>query len=118
MRHRVKNKRLGRSQDHRKAVLRNLTTSLFIEKKVRTTKARAKELSRFADKIFTSFRKKDLANGIRFLKTIFTNKESSKSFIELNDKLSNVKAGFTRITSIGFRPGDSSEIVQVEFCKK
>jgi len=118
MRHRVKNNRLGRAHDHRKALMRNLITSIFMEKKIRTTKARAKELSRAIDKLFTSFRKKDLANGIRLLKTVFNNKQSSKEFVKINDQFADIKSGFTRITPIGFRSGDAAEMVQVEFCQK
>ncbi len=114
MRHRNKKAILNRPADQRKAMVRNLLTSLFLEGRVKTTEPRAKTLASEADKLIARIKSKDSMNAIRSLKqTIFT-EESSKKALEYISKQKDKNSGFTRLTRIGQRAGDNALLIQVE----
>ncbi len=113
MRHRNSKATLNRPADHRKAMMRNLMTSLFLFGKVKTTDAKAKELSRVAEKLITRVKKNDDMNAIRALKEVIFTEESSRKALEYARKTSKT-SGFTRATKVGFRDGDSACLIQID----
>ena len=120
MRHRNKKAILNRPADQRKALVRNLITSLFLTGRVTTTDAKAKALSSAAEKLITKVKRKtdakDQMNAIRELNRVIFTEDSSKkalAFIENTAK----NSGFTRLTKVGFRPGDNALKIQVELIK-
>lgn len=113
MRHRNSKNILNRPADQRKALVRNLLTSLFLYGKVKTTEAKAKALAQEADKLISLIQGKETFNAIRELKAVLTTEESSKkalAFAQSTDK----KSGFSRLTKIGFRQGDGALMIQVD----
>ncbi len=113
MRHRNTKATLNRPADQRKAMVRSLISSLFLYGKVKTTDAKARALSSAAEKLITKIKGKDDMNAIRELKKVIYTEESSKKAL-LYVKESKKTSGFTRITKIGFRAGDSALLMQVE----
>ena len=113
MRHRNKKAILNRPADQRKAMVRNLITSLFLYGKVKTTDAKAKALASQAEKLISKVKSKDAMNGIRDLKQVIFTKESSEKALEYAQNTQK-DSGFTRCTKIGFRAGDNATLVQVE----
>ncbi len=113
MRHRNKKAILNRPADHRKALMRNLLTSLFLFGKVKTTNAKAKALASAAEKLITKVKKNNDMNAIRALKEVIFTEESSKKVLEYARKTTK-DSGFTRTTKIGFRDGDNACLIQVD----
>ncbi len=113
MRHRNTKAILNRPADQRKALIRNLVSSLFLYGKVKTTDAKAKALASAAEKLITKVKGKDDMNAIRELKKVVFTEDSSKKalgYARATKKIS----GFTRTTKIGHRAGDSALMMQVE----
>lgn len=114
MRHRNTKDKLNKPADVRRAMMRNLMTSLFLYGKVQTTDARAKALISEAEKLITKAkRQKEVLNKIRELnKVLFTENSSKKAldFVQKTPKTS----GFTRKTRIKERVGDGATVIQVE----
>ena len=84
MRHRVAGRKLGRTSAHRQAMLRNMTTSLIVNEKIKTTLAKAKELRRFAEKLVTLSKKETLHARRRALRQIHDRKVVAKLFETLS----------------------------------
>ncbi|PJC36614.1 50S ribosomal protein L17 [Candidatus Peregrinibacteria bacterium CG_4_9_14_0_2_um_filter_53_11] len=115
MRHQNRLKTLGLPSPHRESLLRNLTASLIIHEKIRTTKSRAKALSQRFDRVMSLIQRKDDREAIRTLGQYLTIKEASKKILkELKPRYADRTSGFTRITGIGLRAGDSATLVQIE----
>lgn len=113
MRHRKKSFLLNRPADQRKALVRNLLTSLFLYGKVKTTDAKARALKGEADKLIAQVKEKDDMNAIRTsMQTVFT-QEASRRLVAYA-KGTEKNSGFTRSTKIGYRSGDNALMVQVE----
>ena len=114
MRHKKDVKKLGRNSKARKALLRNLATSLFKEKKIKTTLAKAKELRRFAEPLITFAKKGDL-NARRHVSRFITEKGVVKElFEEVAPKYIERNGGYTRIVKIGTRSGDAAKMAFIE----
>jgi large subunit ribosomal protein L17 len=113
MRHRNTKATLNRPADQRKALIRNLVSSLFLYGKVKTTDAKAKALVSAVEKLITKVRKKDDMNAIRELKKVIYTEESSIKAISYIKELK-LESGFTRITKVGLRAGDNALLMQVE----
>jgi len=114
MRHRKDVKKLGRNSKARKALLRNLATSLIKEKKIKTTLAKAKELRRFAEHLITFAKRGDL-NARRHVSKFITEKGVVKElFEEVAPKFVERNGGYTRIVKIGTRSGDAAQMAFVE----
>jgi len=114
MRHRNSKAILNRPADQRKALLRNLITSLFLSGQVKTTEAKAKALSSEVEKLITRAKsRKEEFNTIRDLKQVIFTEESSIKALAYIKKTSKV-SGFTRMTKIGMRAGDNALLIQVE----
>lgn len=114
MRHRKKGRILDRKKAARKALLKNLASSLIIHGKIKTTLAKAKELRSLADKVVILARKNDLSSKRRLL-SFFSKKIAKKAIEDLREKYKDRKSGFTRITKIDSRKGDSAEMAQIEY---
>ena len=113
MRHQNRKALLNKPADHRRAMLRNLVTSLFLYEKVQTTDAKAKALQAKAERLISLVQKKDEVNGIRELKKVVFSEAAAKNimgYIQKTDK----KSGFTRRTKVALRKGDNAIMVQVE----
>jgi large subunit ribosomal protein L17 len=121
MRHRQHSVRLGRQTGHRKALLRNLATALFVHGRITTTEAKAKELTRFASKLITLAKKGDLASRRRVLSEV-QNKEVVKKLFEIiavqyqNRQPSDPggKGGYIRLVKGLPRRGDGAPTAIVE----
>jgi len=113
MRHRNNKAILNRPADQRKALKRNLVTSLFLHGKLKTTEAKGKELMRVAEKLITRVRGNSDMNAIRELKKVVYTKAASLKALEYI-KNTDKNSGFTSIVKLGVRPGDNALIVQVE----
>lgn len=114
MRHRVHARKLGRDQAHRKAMYRNLVTSLLEHERVETTDAKAKEVRRLADRMITLGKKGDLAARRRALSVIRERDVTAKVFDELADRYKDRPGGYTRVLKSRVRVGDAAAMSIVE----
>ncbi|MFH0994941.1 MAG: 50S ribosomal protein L17 [Pseudomonadota bacterium] len=114
MRHGKAGLKLGRSSSHRKAMFRNMVTSLFKYDRITTTDVKAKELKRWADDLITLAKRGDL-HAQRQALAIITEKEVAyKLFSEAVDRYGDIQGGYTTIAKIGIRPGDAAPISIIE----
>lgn len=115
MRHRVHNKRFGRSNGHRKALVRNLVTSLVEHERITTTLAKAKELRRHVERAITTGKAGDV-NASRVLLAKYPNKDTVKKIVkDLSPRFKERPGGYTRVLKLGARPGDAAEMAIIEF---
>jgi len=114
MRHRRAGRRLGRTSSHRKAMMRNLVTSLLEHEKITTTDAKAKELRGVADKMITLGKRGTLHARRQALSFIRDNLVTKKVFEELSPRYSERMGGYTRVTKIGTREGDNALLSVIE----
>ena len=114
MRHRVTGKRLRRNTAHRRALLRNLVTSLLERERVRTTLAKAKATRPIAEKMITLAKKDTLHTRRLALRFIFKKDIVKKLFEEIGPRFSERPGGYTRIVKIGPRAGDGAEVAMIE----
>lgn len=113
MRHRVKKAILNRPADQRKALMRNLLTSLFLTGHLTTTDAKAKALVSAADELISLIKGKEDSNAIREMKKVLFTEESQKAALNFAKKTKK-SSGFTRKTRIGYRDGDAALKIKVE----
>lgn len=114
MRHRVKGKKLKRPTAHRRALLRNLVTSLLEKERIRTTLAKAKAARPLAEKMITLAKKDTLHSRRLALRFIFKKEVVKKLFQEIGPRFSERPGGYTRIVKIGPRSGDGAEMAMFE----
>ncbi len=118
MRHRMKGKKLGRDTPHRRALRRNLATSLIEEGSIVTSLAKAKYVRPYVEKLVTHAKRgnrNDYAK-VKYLKSRLTTDESvAKLLREIAPKYTDRSGGYTRITRIGERKGDNSPLVRISF---
>ena len=107
-------RKLGRSSDHRKAMLRNLVTDLLREERITTTKFRAKEAGREAEKMITLAKKGDLAARRQVMAYLYEEDVVSKLFDDIAPRYEDRNGGYTRILKLGPRRGDAAEEVFLE----
>ena len=107
-------RKLGRTSDQRKAMLRQLTTDLLENGKLETTFYRAKEVQPVAEKMITLGKKGDLAAYRRALSYITKEDVAHKLFKEVAPKYADRNGGYTRVTRIGVRRGDAAEMAIIE----
>ncbi len=110
-------RKLGRTSDQRKAMLRAMVTFLYENGKVKTTVTRAKEVRNMAEKYITIAKKGDL-NARRQVMAFVTKEDVvSKLFNDIAPSYSDKNGGYTRITKIGQRRGDAAEMAIIELVK-
>ena len=107
-------RKLGRPTDQRLALLRNMTTSLLENGKVKTTLTRAKEVQKLADKMVTLGKSNTLHTKRQALGFITKRDVVSKLFDEIAPKYAERNGGYTRIIKIGPRRGDAAEMAVLE----
>jgi large subunit ribosomal protein L17 len=114
MRHRKRHGKLGRTGAHRKAMLRNLVTSLLDRERIETTDAKAKELRRVADRMITLGKRGDLHARRQALSVIRTKEVAAKLFDELADRFRERPGGYTRVLKVRRRAGDAAPLSIIE----
>ena len=107
-------RKLGKTSDQRKAMLRQLTTDLLEHGKLETTFTRAKEVQPVAEKMITLGKKGGLANYRRALAFITKEDVAQKLFKEIAPKYAERNGGYTRVTRTGVRRGDAAELAVIE----
>jgi large subunit ribosomal protein L17 len=114
MRHKKGYRKLNRTSNQRKALLKGLATSLFEHGRITTTLPKAKELRRVAERLVTQARKGD-ANAHRLVFSFLQNKEITKKLLaEYGPKYKERPGGYTRIIKRGRRLGDNAEMAYIE----
>jgi len=114
MRHGKTVNHLGRTSEHRKALLSNMASSLILSKRITTTLAKAKELRKYVEPLLNKA-KVDSTNSRRVVFSYLQNKESVKVlFGEVSEKIANRPGGYTRIIKTGYRQGDNAEMCIIE----
>lgn len=118
MRHKRIGRKLGVTTKHRKAMFRNMVTDFFRFDKIKTTDTRAKELRRIAEKLITLAKDGSLNKRRQAAAYIRDNEVLKKLFDEIAPKFKDRPGGYTRITKLGFRRGDSSPISIIELVEE
>jgi len=114
MRHRKSGKRLGRNSSHRRAMLRNMVTSLFEHERIVTTTPKAKEIRRIADRMMTLAKRGDLHARRQALAYMKDKAVVAKLFDSLKDQYMDRNGGYTRIIRTGNRLGDAAPMAIIE----
>ncbi len=114
MRHRNTTKTLGRNAAQRKALLRDLSTSLVVYEKIKTTTAKAKALRPVIERLITTARKGDLASRRRLYAFFSTTQPVDKLMDVIGPRYKGRAGGYTRIVKLGHRQGDGADISQIE----
>ncbi len=117
MRHQNKNKILDRKVGPRKALVKTLAGQIIIYQKVKTTKAKAKVLKSYVEKLITKARKNDIST-MRFLKTKLNSASAVKKLLEVyGPQFKEKSGGYLRIVKSDKRKGDGAEMVYLEIIK-
>jgi len=115
MRHGVGYKKLNRTSEHRKALLKNMLNSLIKYEQITTTLPKAKFLKPQADKIITLGKKDSLQNTKLLISKLQDINSANKVKKTLSKRYLNRKGGYTRIIKAGFRYGDKAPMAVIEF---
>ncbi len=118
MHNRIGFNRLGRKPSHRKALYRNMITSLIKYERIETTQAKAKEIRRTAEKLVTRAKVDSVHNRRIVAKTVYEKGVVNKLFTEVGPRFADRPGGYTRILKLGKRSGDAAEMVILEFLKE
>ena len=114
MRHNKKFNHLGRTADHRRAMLANMAISLIMHKRITTTLAKAKALKTYVEPLITKC-KDDSTHSRRVVFSYLQNKEAIKElFGVVAPKIADRPGGYTRVIKLGFRRGDAAPIAFIE----
>ena len=116
------NRKFGRTADHRKAMLRNLATSVIMYGKVETTYAKAMDMRSVVDELITLGKKGDLAarrQAAAFVRDVYADEKTcqtvlQKLFDEVAPKYADCNGGYTRVTKTGVRRGDAAPMATIE----
>ena len=115
MRHKFGYKKLNRTSEHRKALIKNMLNSLIKYEQIKTTLPKAKVLKPEADKIITLGKKENLKNKKILISKLQDKKTASKVVKTLSNRYEKRNGGYTRIIKAGFRYGDKAPIAIIEF---
>ena len=115
MRHALANKKLNKTSEHRKALLKNMLNSLIKYEQIKTTLPKAKFLKPQADKIITLGKKETLQTTKMLVSKLQDIKSANKVKKTLSKRYQNRKGGYTRIIKAGFRYGDNAPMAIIEF---
>ena len=110
MRHRVDTFKVGRSGAHRRSMLANMVSSLFMNGEIRTTVVKAKEARRFAERLITIGKKADLHHRRLAVARLRDKTAVKKLFDEIAPSYAGRDGGYTRIYKLGTRIGDGAEM--------
>ena len=114
MRHRNSGRKLGRTSAHRKALFRNLVTSLLEHERIQTTDAKAKELRGVAERMITLGKRGGLHARRQALAVIRSREVAAKVFGELAERYRERPGGYTRVIKVGRRAGDAAPLSIIE----
>lgn len=118
MRHQKKGRKLNRTASHRKALMMNMASSIVLNKRIRTTEAKAKELRGYVERLVT-YAKKDSLHGRRLIQKKIPGSRGKKVanilIHEIAPAFSERNGGYTRITKLGFRKNDNAPVSLIEF---
>lgn len=114
MHHRKKGRRFNRTTEHRKLMMRNLATSLFLHGRVETTMAKAKELRTFAEPLITRAKRGDLHARRLVARYVTDSAAVAKLFDEIGPRYIERPGGYTRVLHLGHRVGDAADIAIIE----
>ena len=109
------NKKLNRTSEHRKALLKNMLNSLIKYEQIKTTLPKAKFLKPQADKIITLGKKNNLQNTKILISKLQDTKSANKVKKTLAKRYEGRKGGYTRIIKSGYRYGDNAPLAVIEF---
>ena len=115
MRHKMGYKKLNRTSEHRKALIKNMLNSLIKYEQITTTLPKAKVLKPQADKIITLGKKDTLSNTKTLISKLQDIKSTNKVKKTLSKRYEHRKGGYTRIIKAGFRYGDNAPMAVIEF---
>ena len=110
----LKNRKLGRTSNHRKAMLRAMVTYLLENGQIKTTLTRAKEVAPVAEKMITLAKDNTLVSYRQALGFITKEDVANKLFKEIGPKYADRNGGYTRIVRIGPRRGDAAEMAIIQ----
>ena len=119
----MRNRKLGRDSAHRKALLRNLSTSLIVHERIETTEKKAYELRSYADKLVTLAKRGDLHARRQAAAVVFNviadeakaQTALQKLFDEIGPRYQDRQGGYTRVIKTEKRRGDGADMAYVEF---
>ena len=115
MRHKLGYKKLNRTSEHRKALIKNMLNSLIKYEQITTTLPKAKVLRPQAEKLITLGKKDSLQNTKTLISKLQDIKSANKVKKTLSKRYLNRKGGYTRIIKAGFRYGDNAPMAVIEF---
>ena len=115
MRHGMSNKKLNRTSEHRKALLKNMLNSLIKYEQIKTTLPKAKFLRPQAEKIITLGKKDTLQTTKKLISQLQDSKAANKVKKTLSKRFDKRNGGYTRIIKAGFRYGDNAPMAIIEF---
>ncbi len=118
MKHKMGFNHLNRTAPHRRAMLRNMATSLFRYERIRTTKSKALELRKVAEKMITRARVDSVHNRRIIGRDIQDEGVLVKLFKDVAPRFMERPGGYTRILKLGQRPGDAAEMVLIELVER
>jgi large subunit ribosomal protein L17 len=114
MRHRVAGWKLGRNTEHRRALLRNLVTSLIVEERIETTVTKAKAMRSHVEKMITLGKRGDVAARRLAAAYLMTRSAVDKLFDTISPRFGDREGGYTRIVLTGLRKGDGGQKAFIE----
>ena len=114
MNHKMGFNPLSRTPAHRRAMSRNMVTSLFRFERITTTQSKAKEVRKSAEKLITRAKEDSVHNRREAAKFISDEKILNKLFTEIGPRMKERAGGYTRILKLGFRCGDAADVVILE----
>ncbi|MDD5930638.1 MAG: 50S ribosomal protein L17 [Spirochaetales bacterium] len=105
---------LSRTTAHRRAMSRNMVTSLFRYERITTTKSKALEVRKSAEKLITRAKEDTVHNRREVAKFISDEKILNKLFTEIGPRMKERNGGYTRVLKLGYRQGDAADVVILE----
>ena len=115
MRHGLANKKLNRTSEHRKALIKNMLNSLIKYEQIITTLPKAKLIKPQAEKLITLGKKKNLTNTRVLISKLQDKTNANKILNTLSKRYEKRAGGYTRIVKAGYRYGDNSPMAVIEF---
>ncbi|MCK9614535.1 MAG: 50S ribosomal protein L17 [Candidatus Omnitrophica bacterium] len=117
MRHRKKSQKFSRSRAQRKALKKSLLRSLIIYERIKTSEAKAKELSSWIDRLISLAKESTLANRRLAYKVLCDHMLVKKLFDNIAPRFKDINGGYSRIFGLGYRKGDASKISLIELTR-
>lgn len=114
-RHGYKGRKFGRERDQRRALMKGLATSLVEHGEIETTLPKAKDLSRYIEKVITKAKKGDLANRRAVIASLSTQAAAFKLVDEIAPQLTGRVSGHVRVTRTRLRVGDGAQMASISF---